>query len=59
MKYVFNLQNICIVKVQATGVPYSVPPSPPSNVFVVNKKELFDQYLSCKSVSRLFRPSHK
>ncbi len=59
MKYVFNLQNICIVKVKATGVPYSVSPSPPSKALVVNKKELFDQYLSCKSVSRLFRPSHK
>jgi len=59
MKYVFNLQNICIVKVKATGIPYSVPPSPPSKVLVVNKKELFEQYLSCKSVSRNFRPSHK
>ena len=49
MRYIYNLQNTCIVKIKATGKPTKLfeDEKNKKNTTVITKKELFEHYNKC------------
>lgn len=61
MRDIFNLQNSCVIKVKASGIPdYSIL-SKYNKVYVIKcKNDLFTGYAECrKKTSSLVRHSEK
>jgi len=47
MRYIFNLQNTCIVKIKATGKPNKNFENEKKTTVKFTKKELFALYSKC------------
>lgn len=46
MRYIYNLQNTCIILFKATGKPSKLFEDEKNNNFIT-KKELFERYNNC------------
>ena len=59
MRYIYNLQKSCVVKVKATGIPHYSALKKNNILIIESKKDLFTQYESCKKKPSLVRHSDK
>ena len=59
MRYIYNLQKTCVVKVKATGIPHYSGLKNNGVLVIESKKDLFTQYELCKKKTSLVRHSDK
>jgi len=59
MRYIYNLQKKCVVKVKATGIPHYSALKNNNILIIESKKDLFTQYETCKKSAPLFKHSDK
>lgn len=59
MRYIYNLQKKCVIKVKATGIPHNSTLKNNNIVIIESKKDLFTQYELCKKKTTLVKHSDK